>query len=1126
MKFKTLTIHNIASIGDAAIHFDESPLANEKIFLVCGETGSGKSTILDSICLALYNTSPRISKANSRESYFDENMTESNKKNASISDTRQYLKKGCNEGWIVLTFEGNDGDTYTSEYRLGKNRNGNLRDVEWTLTNNDTKEILCKIREIEAKMMQIIGLSFAQFCRTTMLAQGEFKKFLDGNETDKAEILEKLTGTEIYSTIGKRIYETCKSKEDELKKEESRKEGIVLLTDEEIADKNKEKSGLDTLIAQQNQQKAALVEKQKWLNDEGKLRSELENASKNEQKAQQQKDDDAENERIVTDWHDTIDERNAFAKLRETEQKMNRCRQNEGTLLSNFKCLERNEVKRKNQLQQMASKSRELEDMLQKQARHEAMFDESQLIVGELNHYLSDMKQSEGFANKARTEQQGLPQLQQQLDKTTKELDGITARLAQTDTDTKNRSKLLENPDFANLDERKDTTAEMSKNLSSVKSQIEICNQLRNNVEDYKSQIEKADNELKTNKEALLTLSTKEAAAEKEAKQAEELYHRQVMSVGDYVKNLRNALHPGDKCPVCGQTIGTIAHDSEFEAALAPIKEDFEKKKKAFEQLKDDRVKTEAAIRQIESDDDERQKKLAANKDEYQKALDKLNRLCLATGLDADSPNLPSELEAKIDKNNSESARIGYLTSQRKAINDDIDKLRSTKDDLLIRERKISNIKTSCEKNMSEAKARIAQNLKLADEKNKSANSALHNVKGKITYPDWQDDIKATLGRINDEALRYKNDKQQLQNLKNDIQKQETEFHKASKLYRSIIGIDNFGGWREATGCQHIAQSSYNWEGLYGEAVSLNREINAAIEEKNKCQTIIDRAISTHDNLTLEYLEKLSGITDDERKMREARIEKLKNDLEAARGAKRQAERSLQAHWETKPHLSEDDTCSVLSQKIDAIASSIDENNKKVGAIEQSLSDNAKNMERHADLLRSIQLKKAELDKWLPINDLLGDKEGKTFRKVAQTYVLRQLLVYANEQLKGFSDRYEMLCQDSLTILVKDFHNGGTIRPISMVSGGESFILSLALALGLSSLSSNTISSDILFIDEGFGTLSSDVLDTVMNTLGSLSVRRRVGVISHIETLRERIPVKLLVESVNGNTSVVRVVTG
>ena len=92
-----------------------------------------------------------------------------------------------------------------------------------------------------------------------------------------------------------------------------------------------------------------------------------------------------------------------------------------------------------------------------------------------------------------------------------------------------------------------------------------------------------------------------------------------------------------------------------------------------------------------------------------------------------------------------------------------------------------------------------------------------------------------------------------------------------------------------------------------------------------------------------------------------------------------------------------------------------------------------------------------------------------------------------------------------------------------MMSGGESFVLSLALALGLSSLSSDKVSADILFIDEGFGTLSSDILDVVMNTLGNLSVRKRVGVISHVETLRERIPVKLVVERINGSTSTVKV---
>lgn len=113
---------------------------------------------------------------------------------------------------------------------------------------------------------------------------------------------------------------------------------------------------------------------------------------------------------------------------------------------------------------------------------------------------------------------------------------------------------------------------------------------------------------------------------------------------------------------------------------------------------------------------------------------------------------------------------------------------------------------------------------------------------------------------------------------------------------------------------------------------------------------------------------------------------------------------------------------------------------------------------------------------------------------------------------------------DSLTILVRDRYNGNVERPADMLSGGESFVVSLALALGLSSLNNNTFSADILFIDEGFGTLDASILEDVMATLNRLHEigNRRVGIISHVETLRERIPVKISVEKVNNTTSEIK----
>jgi exonuclease SbcC len=152
---------------------------------------------------------------------------------------------------------------------------------------------------------------------------------------------------------------------------------------------------------------------------------------------------------------------------------------------------------------------------------------------------------------------------------------------------------------------------------------------------------------------------------------------------------------------------------------------------------------------------------------------------------------------------------------------------------------------------------------------------------------------------------------------------------------------------------------------------------------------------------------------------------------------------------------------------------------------------------------------------------LFGDAQGVRFRTIAQSYVLRNLLYNANGYLKYLSERYKLECQSgSLTILFRDLYQGGALRPVTTLSGGESFLVSLSLALGLSSLNRQGLSIDTLFIDEGFGTLSSDYLNVVMDTLEKLHQigGKRVGIISHVESLRERIKTQIQINR-NGQSS-------
>ena len=155
----------------------------------------------------------------------------------------------------------------------------------------------------------------------------------------------------------------------------------------------------------------------------------------------------------------------------------------------------------------------------------------------------------------------------------------------------------------------------------------------------------------------------------------------------------------------------------------------------------------------------------------------------------------------------------------------------------------------------------------------------------------------------------------------------------------------------------------------------------------------------------------------------------------------------------------------------------------------------------------------ATCDEWRPIANMFGDTDGKKVRREIQSYVLMNVLGKANCYLKQLSERYELSCE-GLVLSVVDANEGYAVRPVNTLSGGEQFLVSLALALGLAGMNDSGLCVDMLFIDEGFGTLDDGKLDNVIGVLQQLTEGNRlVGVISHVDKLEESIPQKLRVTS-------------
>ncbi|MCG3660888.1 AAA family ATPase [Aliarcobacter butzleri] len=218
-----------------------------------------------------------------------------------------------------------------------------------------------------------------------------------------------------------------------------------------------------------------------------------------------------------------------------------------------------------------------------------------------------------------------------------------------------------------------------------------------------------------------------------------------------------------------------------------------------------------------------------------------------------------------------------------------------------------------------------------------------------------------------------------------------------------------------------------------------------------------------------------------------------------------------------------------LNDELKELQTIIDELQKSIGSLEKELEINAINNKKHEDKIKELEKKKEAFKVWIKLNEMIGSASGDKFAKFAQGITLDQLIYLANKHLQILSPRYELQrSSDSsklLEIEIIDGFQGDVVRPVSTLSGGESFIVSLSLALGLSSLASQKISIDSLFLDEGFGTLDSDSLELALNALNQLqSSGKMVGVISHVEALKERIPLQIKVMPKGDGTSVLELV--
>ena len=237
MKILAIRGRNMASLeGDFEIDFTVEPLLSAGIFAISGPTGAGKSTLLDTMCLALFARTPRTDQAKENNVKLQDVSNEQ----LSQSDPRFLLRRGTSSGFAEVDFMALNGHRYRTRWSVARARdkeNGRLQNPRLALYNLDKEEEEQGTRsDLQARIIDLIGLTFEQFTRSVLLAQNDFSTFLKAEQGEKASLLEKLTGTELYSAISRQIFERNARAKEAFDLIQTRIQGIELLTDEEEND--------------------------------------------------------------------------------------------------------------------------------------------------------------------------------------------------------------------------------------------------------------------------------------------------------------------------------------------------------------------------------------------------------------------------------------------------------------------------------------------------------------------------------------------------------------------------------------------------------------------------------------------------------------------------------------------------------------------------------------------------------------------------------------------------------------------------------------------------------------------------------------------------------------------------
>ena len=1066
VRFKNLN----SLVGEWQIDLMHLAFASDGIFAITGPTGAGKTTILDAICLALYGRTPRLNK-----------VTKSG---------NEIMSRQTGECFAEVTFETQTGRyrCHWSQHRARKKPDGELQAPKHEIANADSGEIFeSKLRGVADQIESATGMDFDRFTRSMLLAQGGFAAFLQAAPDDRAPILEQITGTEIYSQISIRAHERQRKEREKQNLLQAETAGIVILEPDQ---EQEIRQVLETRQKEEADLAARFSEIGKsitWLTTIDGLKKEIANLADEARKLQSDIEVFKPNREKLSRSLSAASLDGAYATLTATRKQQ---ADDSAGLKAEEEALPGLESSAKEQAealksaeQQTARAKEELKataPTLQKVRSLDQKLADQKKAVSEEDEGYKKSRAKIDADKKARFEEQNkrskAHETRSLVDVYFKEhaqdewlISGLAGVEEQVASLLSKQNEIVQ----------KEATQEAAtKALELATKSLYTC-QKQSGIR--KQELEDASKQLQQGKDLLSQLLggrlLREYRTEKETLLREMAFLTKIAEL----ENHREKLEDGKPCPLCGATEHPYAEGN------VPVPDETEKKIDALARLISEAEDQEAAIKKFDEAEGLVRKNLAeAEKLESAAANDKKAAEKALAEVKDNLANLLADFAERRQAVANKLQPLGIADIPETDISSLIETL----------EARLTACQTQVKK-----KADIEKQIADIDSEVKRLDAVIETQGTALTEKlDRLETLKKELATGSEERNALYGDK--------NPDDEERRLNKAIS--------DAEGAEKQVRERHNELQQKWNTAKVHVE--SLMKRINLRGPELRRLETEFSAALapvgfSNEEQFLAAILpsearaELTAMATDlDERQTDLQARQKDRETRLATEMARKVTEKSLE---ELEPQFKEQEDA--LKELRDIIA-----------GLKHKLSENTAAKERIKEKQAAIDAQKKECSRWDNLHDLIGSSDGKKYRNFAQGLTFEMMIGHANRELQKMTDRYLLIRDESqpLELNVVDSYQAGEIRSTKNLSGGESFIVSLSLALGLSHMASKNVRVDSLFLDEGFGTLDEEALDTALETLAGLQEDGKlIGVISHVAALKVRISTQIQVVPKTGGRS-------